>query len=646
MRRKGYGDAAPAFVGQLTPVFVRHVDPSTRLSARTRGYVPLMSSEAGSRRRRAGAPPPGNHSNFVVGKPALRVDDAFSFDTDESFVPALDGLGETDNAQLDAKDAVPWGFNLNSLDNANDLSNSNSLVQSPFDAIEEDETRDFTDDEDEPADEDDEEVEADEDEEILDELEQVEFEESDEDEALLSSKGVVLNEYEDELTGGSRAPSRSRSSKDDLSLTGMDIDTEDDVPDDDELVEMDAEKLEFDKVLATMARRKTATREPSSPSDLVADEELEDPSEAELQSAAELLTGSGILGLGSQLDLEERETQVSPADEILGEPLTSVEGEDTKAKSPELSFRGLDEEDEDEDNDIPVSPDLDDDRKQEQGLESYTDIEDDEEAEFSLTSKTEGSFGRVWELNEDTYVTITEPGQTYAYELDEEDSDDQEMASLRRGAQGGWGSGLQNDAKNKYEPGSREWMARRSYDLISKASSREMKLWTKRQGPPPPDINELYPDYSKPQAILGTVKLTQSLPKTSASIRAVGLSDDGKDGGERAEFGNDVLLGSAMATEKIGPSGNAQAQSALERAVKFPCSFKFKVEGYGEGLVDSLIADVHRVLRTTLSRSAFHEEPAGRYIRVVFAVEVSAARHVTDLYDAFRQNPLVKFSYG
>jgi len=292
-------------------------------------------------------------------------------------------------------------------------------------------------------------------------------------------------------------------------------------------------------------------------------------------------------------------------------------------------------------------------KKEDAGLEGYSDMEEEEEAEFSLTSPTEGSFGRLWELNEDSYVTITEAGQTYAYELDEVDSDDQEMSTLRRGAKGGWGSGLQNDAQNKHPPGSREWIARRSYDLIASATPREMKLWTKRQAIPPNIINELYAnDTFESQAIVGMGTLTDSKPKDLAAEDVEPEEDEE----ERAEFGNDEFLVSNAITipksiaqdeSSSSGSGNAQARSALERAVKFPCSFKFKVEGSGgEGLIESLSNDVQRVLNMKLARTAFAEEPAGRYTRVVFAVEVSQAKHVTDLYDAFRQNPLVKFSYG
>lgn len=642
MRPKTVSDTSTGFVGPTLPIFVRHADPARRISARTRGRAYRMTSETGGRRRRAGHPPPGNRSNFTGAKPAVRVE-SFSFDVDDAFIPTIDALGETDDARLNEDESISWGPNFHKELSEDDkgTKNSNGVSGSTF--IEDDGTiRSYEDDDDEEGEEED-----DEEEEIVDELEQLDFEEQEEDDPLLSAKDDDdLDEYEDDLTvtGISSSSSRSvpssrgRAATGDLSLTGMDLDAEDDVPDDDELVEMDTEKLHIDTVLASMTHGTSAETDLSVTPDLIPDEELEDPSEAELQSAAELLTGSGLLGLGASVELEENEAPSKAS----GKAHTKT-GAATKTR--ELSFRDL-EDDDDEDGEIPLPLDAEDELSQVQGLDSYSDLDDDEEAEFTLTSKTEGSFGRVWELNEDTYVTITEPGQTYAYELDEEDSDDQEMSSLRRGAQGGWGSGLQNDAKNKYAPGSREWIARRSYDLLSKATAREMKLWTKRQSSPPPDIDSLYPDYSKPQAILGKVALTQSLPKISASIRAVGFDPDEDPNAERAEFGNDVLLGSENSAEKSGVSGNAQARSALERAVKFPCSFKFKVEGFGEGLIDSLIADVQRVLKKTLPRSNFHEEPAGRYTRIVFAVEVEVASHVTDLYDAFRQNSLVKFSYG
>lgn len=388
----------------------------------------------------------------------------------------------------------------------------------------------------------------------------------------------------------------------------------------------EADELDIGSVLPEKALDET---EIGPPTELEA-EVFEDPSEAELESAAELLTGTGLLGLSARSETEDDDSLLS----TLSESKAATEG----AKSKTIA-----QEDEDDD-DIPLEPKEEEDTAK--GLDSYNDLDDEDAEEFALLSESEGSFGTVWDLNEDNYITITQPGQTYAYELDEGEANDQEMATMRRGAQGGWGSGLQNDSANKHEPGSREWIARRSYDLIAQATPREMKLWTKRHSVPPADINALYPDMTAPMGELGKMVLTPSLP--DAAPESVGVPGEGEGRkSERAVYGTDAMLGSTSGSGKANVnSGAKHAQSALERAVKFPCSFKFKVEGSGDGLIESLIGDVDRVLGKTIERETFVTEPAGRYTRVVFAVEVEEARHVTDLYDAFRHNALVKFSYG
>ena len=127
--------------------------------------------------------------------------------------------------------------------------------------------------------------------------------------------------------------------------------------------------------------------------------------------------------------------------------------------------------------------------------------DDDEDDEPGLTSKSKS--GRVWELNEDTYVTVTEPGESYGYELDMEDQEDQDMASIRRGKQGGWSSGQNMKPASDYPEGSREWIARRSYELMTKASYKDMLRWSKWHEDPPPEIAELYPENPRPTTPLG-----------------------------------------------------------------------------------------------------------------------------------------------
>ncbi len=498
------------------------------------------------------------------------------------------------------------------------------------------------------ADDDDdlEEEEDDEDDEIEDDLEQIDLEEDDDD-ALIVSKTGGLDDFGDDdddddvrlstVSSRSRRKRRQKPIRPDVTLSGMDIDANDEIPDEEEeLLEVDPDLLGIGN---TLSPRKSKTivpgdaeDEPTS-SDLLIDEEFDDPSEAELQSAAEMLTGTGLLGRTSRADDGEE-------DEKPRRRKASTEGKkSTRARKSKGKSAILDDDEMSSDLGLlDTGTELQDEKPL--GLDGYRDLDDEEEAEFTLTSNREGSFGRLWELNEDSYITITEPGQAYGYELDITDSDDQEMASVRRGSLGGWGSGLQNDAKNKYPKGSREWVARRSYDLLAKASPREMRIWTKRHGSPPDVINELFPKPRGPQAILGVAELnTEAFEAEPSPASQLGRSIEST---RSIDFENEEGI-----PGEDDSGGSSQAQSALERAIKFPCSFKFKVEGTGgEGLIDSLANDVQIVLNQKLPRSAFKQEPSGRYTRVIFSVEVAEAKHVTDLYDAFRQNPLVKFSYG
>lgn len=486
------------------------------------------------------------------------------------------------------------------------------------------------------VDEDDEDDADDEEDEIEDDLEQIDLEQE-EDDPLLVTKNSGLEGFEDEdvelttMPTSRRKKPRRKPSPLDVTLTGMDIDSNDEAPDEeDDLLEVEPDFLEIQSALKTKPKTIVPgdTEEEPSSSDLLIDEEFDDPSEAELQSAAEMLTGSGLLGRTTIPDDDDDE---EVEEEKPRNRKASSADNSKRRKKPKITPLNFDEDEVDSADSVEGGKAL--------GLEGYTDLDEQEEAEFMLTSNTEGSIGRVWELNEDSYITITEPGKTYAYDLDDVESDDQEMTSIRRGSQGGWGSGLQNDAKNKFRKGTPEWIARRSYDLIAKATPREMRLWTKRQGEPPAAINELYPNKPEPQAIIGVAEFNtdsfdgENLPESDDRDGASSLGP--------GFIGSDNLLSTEDGDE------NGQSRSALERAVKFPCSFKFKVEGTGgEGLIESLTKDVFRVVNQRLPRSAFAEEPSGRYIRVIFSVEVAEARHVTDLYDAFRQNPLVKFSYG
>ena len=350
-------------------------------------------------------------------------------------------------------------------------------------------------------------------------------------------------------------------------------------------------------------------------SDDLEEVEYGDESEEELQSAANILSDKGLLGLG--VSGGERTDMAAVKSFALGDDDDDNEEEALSALDQSKDELSLSEKNEDNDfDDIG-----DDDEEKEE--------EDDEE--FTLTTKS--SSGSIWDLNEDTYVTITEPGESYAYELDEEDQEDQEMATMRRGKQGGWSGGLASYPASDLPVGSKEWIARRSYELLSKATTSEMFQWTRRHRYPPPLIGDLYPDDPPAPEPLRKTMLQMSSPDADPTFGVDSSNLDPSDSVKTPD------------TSKTD-SNESETESALERAVDFPCQYRFKVEGSGEGFMESLKNTVTRVLRAPVADESFQIESEGRYMRVIIIVHVENAKQVTELYDALRNNPGVKYSYG
>lgn len=347
-------------------------------------------------------------------------------------------------------------------------------------------------------------------------------------------------------------------------------------------------------------------------SDDLEDVEYGDESEEELQSAANILSDKGLLGLGvsggGRTDMADVKS-FALGDDNEEAALSALD--ESKAEVAPIET--------DKDNDFD---DIGDDEEEE---------EDGEDDEFTLTTKS--SSGSIWDLNEDTYVTITEPGESYAYELDEEDEEDQEMATMRRGKQGGWSGGLASYPASDLLVGSKEWIARRSYELLSKATPSEMFQWTRRHRNPPSLIADLYPDDPPAPEPLRKTKLQMSSPDADPTYALDSSNVDR----------NDSIKHSGISHIE---SNESETESALERAVDFPCQYRFKIEGSGEGFLQSLKNTVIRVLGTPVSDESFHMEWEGRYMRVVIMVHVENAKQVTELYDALRSNPGVKYSYG
>lgn len=515
--------------------------------------------------------------------------------------------------------------------------------------------------------------------------------EEDEDEDLASYEIETVDE-DDEVPSPAAREVRGKAS---LGLGGVEGDEEDDVDDFEEStgdlvdVSSSASALEGDEEVSAMGVGSEGLDGGDIDIDVgddldadldPADELFDEESEAELLSAAETLKGSGLLGLG--VEGASRSSSSELAD-FLGED--DEEGSDNAPppkKSPVSSSRSrgpqpspaladlpelvrnsevepipLEEDDSeettglmsvsnDEFDDAPVA-DEDPLLAGPKNLDAYTDDDehDDEVVEFGVTTAT--SFGRIWELNDDAFVTITEPGEAYAYDIDEADQEDQDSAVLRRGKAGGWGGGLASDGGSNLKTGSKEWVARRAYDLVTKSSASEMFVWTRARKSPPDDISALFPPEPEAAPRFGATALPTG-----------GMGLDGEDDedwleGDADGLGNEVgsvaasPLGSRVDGAAVNMSGGENpGLDAIERSVDFPCLYKFKVVGSGDGFVESLTADMEAVLGREVPSSAFEFEPAGRYERITINVEVESARQVTELYEAIRMATGVKFSYG
>lgn len=552
------------------------------------------------------------------------------------------------------------------------------------DADDEEYAEEDDEDEDDDADKDDDEDEEDED------LASYEIETDDEDEIEAVSGRRSFDE--DGLPIMAARGSGSRGVKGDLGIGGVDADEDDDVVefeespeevmdvsedavagvDDDEVDELlgleaaEDEDEEADQELLNVQ----AADEGNEQSEDDEEDVFDDESEAELRSAAETLKGTSLLGLGvtgaarsdsSDLsafalggeeedrgdagdvvaadagttsasgkagDKKDRLPQPSPA---LGDFSDLVKRAEDTTLTKEAAELEVDDGDEDDFADPAIEEDTLDGPK---NLDGYTDDDehDDELLDFGVTTST--NFGRIWELNDDAYVTISEPGEAYAYDIDEDDSDDQDSAVLRRGAAGGWGGSLQSDARSALPVGSKEWIARRAYDLVTKASPTEMFKWTRARKSPPNDISALFPPEPPAPVQFPVTILDTAVP-----------SPDGDDSSSWLDDENAGSVSGQTATAEVDYEP-MRGHDALERSVDFPCMYKFKVVGSGPDFVAALTRDMEAVLGRKVPSNAFDFEPAGRYQRVVISVEVESAQQVTELYEAVGCADGVKFSYG
>eukprot|EP00178_Gracilaria_changii_P014216 TRINITY_DN40238_c0_g1_i1.p1 TRINITY_DN40238_c0_g1~~TRINITY_DN40238_c0_g1_i1.p1 ORF type:complete len:635 (+),score=155.46 TRINITY_DN40238_c0_g1_i1:219-2123(+) len=369
--------------------------------------------------------------------------------------------------------------------------------------------------------------------------------------------------------------------------------------------------------------------------------DFDDEDDEDIRNAANILSESGILGLGlgdEGVGVSSVTKSISSTDDDDDDKL---EGNDEEYAFEELfdtESEQTSDEEEGKENNVTVF-DIEEQRQRRQ-----------EDEEFTLT--TESSFGKVWELNEDTYVTITEPGQAYAYELDEDDEEDQEMSTVRRGKQGGWSGGLASyPTSSELRKGSKEWIARRSYELLAKSSPAEMFQWTRRHLSPPQAIANLYPKAKHKPAPLGKQVLNLESPDLSSVVNAIENEENTgptRDVGKKTQKQKVNAKSDSGTFESESKKGETfeSGRTALDRSVEFPCSFKFKIESSGEGFRDDIQQIVEESLRRNVEPLAFSVESEGKLERIEFNVTVQNSKEITDIFEALHSDERVKCSYG
>lgn len=435
---------------------------------------------------------------------------------------------------------------------------------------------------------------------------------------------VISDEFEsDEL------PSVSSSTYSSPRRVMDDLDENDEIPDDDEdqyYGAMDS-AMEYDDEAEEEQEDDEVDDEVDDVEDVEDEEGVDDDSgddddenEDDIRNAADILSDRGILSLGARKGWQRDGSTVPNATDT-----DDDEFDDTMVDKADLEIEDEMEDDADAEDDIGDEDILSktDDKND---IDDYPDLDEDEDDQ-GLT--TQGSVGRVWELCEDTYITITEPGESYGYELDEDDQEDQDMASLRRGKEGGWSGGLASYPSSDLQKGSKEWIARRTYELMTKASPKDLYRWSHRHLDPPPEIAALYEE-EEPEPLPIGIGVFNSTALPSTTDAELEESEDLEDDFIDEELGDDM--------------------EALKRSIKFPCSYKFKLEGdlSDETLLPAIREATEGVLNRKVPDSAFRiEEADSRFNhRVTIVVDVKNARQVTELYDALRSTPGVKYSYG
>eukprot|EP00172_Hildenbrandia_rubra_P002222 Plantae.Rhodophyta-Hildenbrandia_rubra.ctg2923.p2 GENE.Plantae.Rhodophyta-Hildenbrandia_rubra.ctg2923~~Plantae.Rhodophyta-Hildenbrandia_rubra.ctg2923.p2 ORF type:complete len:681 (+),score=180.39 Plantae.Rhodophyta-Hildenbrandia_rubra.ctg2923:3361-5403(+) len=299
--------------------------------------------------------------------------------------------------------------------------------------------------------------------------------------------------------------------------------------------------------------------------------------------------------------------------------------------------------------------------------------EEEKTGEFDPNSmfftQTKSGHGKIWLLNDDSHIVITGKGQKYSIDdFDEEGLEgtnydpanfetDQIDSPIRRPAP----LKVQERPRpvltvpsKKLVKGSKEWIARRAFELIQNPDPRIMTRWTKRGVETPQAIADLYPKRSFTPIPRQTV--TVDVPPPTEVVDEDDFFSENQD---EEEIGDETHLIADREPDDLDDDditfddrSSKQKQkdenrmNALSRAVSFPYIYKFKIEGKGANFYESLVRDIEKVSGKKVSEKDMQSELLGRKTRITFSLKVLSAEHLNEIYDTFGKNHSITMIYG
>jgi len=284
--------------------------------------------------------------------------------------------------------------------------------------------------------------------------------------------------------------------------------------------------------------------------------------------------------------------------------------------------------------------------------------------------------GRVWDLNEDILVTITEASDSYL-EILENQPEELRRSILARALV---------EQSPEPQPNSKEALGRKMFEMSLSVPPIEMIRWSKRRAGagPPPSMVDLFPPYPDPPPKLertvlsGNVRESDLLEKNQVYLNEaveaeyseqhyseydeVSDEDDEYLSGdeylsvysESEEDDSDALETALVDVEtrvSSNPKNLQEREIAMSAAcasstnnsipgrLQYPCEVAFRVVGSRTHLKKALMT------RMELPESAFESSMFGYHTRVSFTLKVTDSTHLNAIRKCIQRLPEAHFSY-